>query len=277
MDTLRRAASMVAAAALTLGLFGLVAYSLDASAMRQMLGIAPALDVPYVESRQSTVDAMLEMAAVGPQDEVIDLGTGDGRILLSAAADRGARGTGVDLDPTLVEEARANAERMDVAERVAFREEDLFDTPLGQADVVTMFLLPEVNLRLRPRLLEELRPGARIVSNRFDMGDWRPDEVRRVAGYPVYLWIVPADVSGRWQLQVGGRVIELELEQQFQDVTGTALVDGERIAVTGTVQGEEVRLVFDAGEGERVFELELDGERLASPGDPALQAKRYPR
>lgn len=276
MAVMRRLFSMTLAGGLTLGLFGLVAYSLDGSAMRQALGVAPELDVPYVETRQSMVDAMLDMAEVASEDEVIDLGTGDGRILLSAAADRGARGVGVDLDPTLVREARANAERLDLADRVTFREEDLFDTPLAEADVVTMFLLPEVNLRLRPRLLEELRPGARIVSNRFDMGEWRPDEVRRVAGYPAYMWIVPADVSGDWVMSIGEQRIELALEQRFQDISGEALVDGKPVSVSGVVRGERVRLEFDAGDGLRVFEGVLGEQGLASVDASRWSAFRPP-
>ena len=134
---------------------------------------------------------MLEMAEVGPGDHVIDLGTGDGRILIAAARERGARGLGIDIDPVMVAKAQANAERAGVADRVRFETADLFKTDLAEADVVTMFLLPEVNLRLRPRLLAQLKPGTRIVSHAFDMGDWRPDETRRVGGAVVHLWRVP--------------------------------------------------------------------------------------
>ncbi|WP_199798176.1 SAM-dependent methyltransferase [Aurantiacibacter aquimixticola] len=274
MAMIRKALSMSLATVMTFGLLGLVAYTLDGSAVRQALGITPALDVPYVESRRNTVEAMLDMADVTAEERVIDLGTGDGRILIAAARDYGARGVGVDLDPTLVEEARANAAAEGLAERVEFREEDLFDTPLADADVVTMFLLPEVNMRLRPRLLEELRPGTRIVSNRFDMGDWRPDEVRRVSGYPVYLWIVPADVRGRWMLQVDGREIVLELEQAFQDLTGEATIDGEPALVTGEVRGEQVRLEFPVGGEERVFEGAVQGGRIGPTDGSTWQAVR---
>lgn len=149
------------------------------------------LDVPYLGTRPAVVAQMLEMAEVGPGDHVIDLGTGDGRILIAAARERGARGLGIDIDPVMVAKAQANAERAGVADRVRFETADLFKTDLAEADVVTMFLLPEVNLRLRPRLLAQLKPGTRIVSHAFDMGDWRPDETRRVGGAVVHLWRVP--------------------------------------------------------------------------------------
>lgn len=156
-----------------------------------LMGRGPTLDVPYAGTRPEAVALMLDMAEVGPDDFVIDLGTGDGRILIAAARDRGARGLGIDIDPVMIETARANARRAGVADRVRFETDDLFATDLAQADVVTMYLLPEVNLRLRPRMLAQLHPGARIVSHAFDMGDWRPDESRRVGGAVVHLWRVP--------------------------------------------------------------------------------------
>lgn len=159
--------------------------------MATFLGRGPDLDVPYAETRPETIALMLDMANVGPDDFVIDLGTGDGRILIAAARDRGARGLGVDIDPVRIRQAQAAARRAGVADRVAFQVADLFETPLGQADVVTLYLLPEINLRLRPRLLGELRPGARVVSHAFDMGDWRPDERRRIGGDVVYRWTIP--------------------------------------------------------------------------------------
>nr|PZN70189.1 MAG: SAM-dependent methyltransferase [Pseudomonadota bacterium] len=156
-----------------------------------LFGDEPQLDVPYVTTRPETIALMLEMAGVGPDDHVIDLGTGDGRILIAAARDRGARGLGVDIDPVMIRRAQANARRAGVADRVSFEVRDLFETPLGEADVVTMYLLPQVNLRLRPRLLAELKPGSRVVSHAWDMGDWEPDEVRRAGGAVVYLWRIP--------------------------------------------------------------------------------------
>lgn len=126
---------------------------------------------------------------------MIDLGTGDGRILIAAARDRGARGLGVDIDPVRIRQAQANARRAGVADRVDFVVADLSETPLGRADVVMKYLLPEVNLQLRPRLRAELRPGARVVSHAFDMGDWQPDDTRRMGGDTVYRWTIPERVD----------------------------------------------------------------------------------
>jgi ribosomal protein L11 methylase PrmA len=136
------------------------------------------------------VEAMLDLAKVGPGDVVYDLGCGDGRIVI-AAARRGARGVGVDIDPARVREARANARAAGVEDRVEIREEDLHRTNVGDATVVMLFLQPETNLQLRPRLLAELRPGARVVSHWHDMGDWQPDAQVRVSSRDVYLWTVP--------------------------------------------------------------------------------------
>lgn len=156
-----------------------------------LFGGGPQLDVPYVTTRPETVALMLEMGEVGPDDYVIDLGTGDGRILIAAARDHGARGLGVDIDPVMIERAKVRARRAGVEDRVEFVVADLFDTPLDRADVVTMYLLPEVNLRLRPRLLTELKPGAHVVSHAWDMGDWKPDDTRRAGGAYVHMWRIP--------------------------------------------------------------------------------------
>ncbi|QDX24764.1 methyltransferase domain-containing protein [Sphingomonas suaedae] len=151
----------------------------------------PALDVPYKSTRREVVALMLELGEIAPGDTVIDLGTGDGRILIAAARERGAQGLGVDIDPVLVAQARDNARDAGVADRVRFEAADLFETDLRSADVVTMYLLPEVNLRLRPRLFEQLRPGTRVVSHAFDMGDWKPEKVAKAGGATVYLWRIP--------------------------------------------------------------------------------------
>lgn len=193
-----RAIRMRIAAAGTLLMLGAIGLALRCASparascsISTLFGDEPQLDVPYVTTRPETIALMLEMAGVGPDDHVIDLGTGDGRILIAAARDRGARGLGVDIDPVMIRRAQANARRAGVADRVSFEVRDLFETPLGEADVVTMYLLPQVNLRLRPRLLAELKPGSRVVSHAWDMGDWEPDEVRRAGGAVVYLWRIP--------------------------------------------------------------------------------------
>jgi len=152
----------------------------------------PALDVPYKSTRREVVALMLEMGEVKPGDTVIDLGTGDGRILIAAAKERAATGLGVDLDPVLIRKASAAARKAGVADKVRFEAADLFETDLSSADVVTMYLLPEVNLRLRPQLFAQLKPGTRVVSHAFDMGDWKPEAKRRAGGATVYMWRIPA-------------------------------------------------------------------------------------
>jgi SAM-dependent methyltransferase len=155
----------------------------------------PRLDVIWVPSDMAVVGAMLDLAVVRPDDVVYDLGCGDGRIVIEAARRFGVRAVGVDLDPALLREARRNAAQANVADRVTFLEQDLFTTDLSEATVVTLYLLPEVNLRLRPKLLRELRPGARIVSHEHDLGDWRPDMTIEISlperNHYVFLWRVP--------------------------------------------------------------------------------------
>jgi SAM-dependent methyltransferase len=151
----------------------------------------PALDVPYVPTPQPVVDAMLRLAKVKRGDVLYDLGSGDGRIVITAAKRYGVRGTGIDIDPQRIREANANARKAGVAGRVRFVNEDLFQIDFSDATVVTLYLLPRLNLQLRPRLINELQPGTRIVSHGFDMGDWTPDRVVQVGSSTIYLWTVP--------------------------------------------------------------------------------------
>ena len=148
-------------------------------------------DVPYVPTPQEVVDAMLKMAGVSARDIVYDLGCGDGRIVISAAK-LGARAVGVDINPERIREAEANAKEAEVTDKVKFVQADLFDADIKPATVVTLYLLPDVNMRLRPKLLRDLRPGTRIVSHSFDMGDWKPAKEIDADGRTLYLWIVPA-------------------------------------------------------------------------------------
>jgi SAM-dependent methyltransferase len=151
-------------------------------------------DVPYVPTPQPVVDAMLQLAQVNKNDVIYDLGSGDGRIPITAAQRFGIRGVGVDINPQRIQEANANAQKAGVTDRVQFRQQDLFQTDLREASVVSLYLLPDVNLKLRPKLLRELRPGTRIVSHAFDMGDWKPQQVQQVDGKTIYLWVVPENV-----------------------------------------------------------------------------------
>jgi SAM-dependent methyltransferase len=151
----------------------------------------PHLDVPYVPSPNPVVDGMLKLAGVSAGDTVYDLGCGDGRIVIAAAKAYGARGVGVDINPERVEEARANAKSAKVDDKVRFEENDLFKANIANATVVTLYLLPDVNLRLKAKLMKELKPGTRIVSHSFDMGDWKPEKEQTVEGRQIYLWTVP--------------------------------------------------------------------------------------
>ena len=149
-------------------------------------------DALYLPTPAPVVSALLRLAGVSAADVVFDLGSGDGRIPVAAARERGARAIGIELDARLVALARCNARAAGVEDRVEFREQDLFDADLREATVVTLFLFPELNRRLKAKLLAELRPGARIVSHRFDLGDWPPDRSAQSGGHPIHLWTVPA-------------------------------------------------------------------------------------
>ncbi|HLU68683.1 MAG TPA: class I SAM-dependent methyltransferase [Kofleriaceae bacterium] len=148
-------------------------------------------DVVFVPTPEPVVKEMLRMAGVGPNDVVYDLGSGDGRIVIAAARDFGARAVGIDIDPERIKEARENVRRAGVQDKVEIRQGDLFETDLSEADVVTLYLLERLNLKLRPKLLRELRPGARVVSQTFSMGNWKPDAQTEVDGTTIYMWVIP--------------------------------------------------------------------------------------
>ena len=221
-------------------------------------------EVPYVQTPQPVVDAMLKLAGVNGRDFLIDLGSGDGRIPITAAKRYGARGYGVDYVGQLVKLANDNAAKAGVADRVRFEERDIFKTDLSAATVVAFYLLPDFNLELRPKLLEELRPGTRLVSHDGDMGDWPPD-ARIVVDAPgktvgvekkstIYLWVVPAMVMGEWKTRVplagGTREVTLDLAQSFQTLSGAASVRGKSIPLERAyVRGQFVffRFPYDGG------------------------------
>jgi SAM-dependent methyltransferase len=171
------------------------------AASAQVPGVGKPAETPYVATPEPVVAAMLKLANVTRTDIVYDLGSGDGRIVITAAREFGARGMGIEIDPALVTEARENARRARVTERVRFVQQDLFEVDISEATVVTLYLLPDVNLRLRPKLLRELRPGTRIVSHRYDLGDWPPVKTVRVSvdgvHHWVYYWVVPSRSMGR--------------------------------------------------------------------------------
>lgn len=158
------------------------------------------LDVPYVPTHEKVVAEMLRVANVRKEDVLYDLGSGDGRIVITAARELGTRGTGIDIDPERVRDANENARRAGVTDKVKFVQGDIFDAKISDATVVTLYLLPSVNMRLRPKLLSELRPGTRIVSHNYDMGDWKPEKTIRVntpsGDHTVYYWVVPRRAAG---------------------------------------------------------------------------------
>ena len=219
----------------------------------------PGKDVMWVPSADSLVAKMLEIGDVSARDLVMDLGSGDGRTVI-AAAQLGARAIGIEYDPELVELSRNNAAAAGVADRATFVTADLFEVDLSPATVITMFLLPDLNLKLRPRLLE-LRPGTRIVSNTWDLGDWVADQTVVLDPCPGFctalLWIVPARAEGTWELPVG----TLTLEQQFQVITGTLGIGSKIVEIDdGRLRGEQISFrVGDAHYTGRVSDDVIDG------------------
>jgi precorrin-6B methylase 2 len=194
-------------------------------------------DVVWVPTSQALVDKMLDLAKVTPQDFVIDLGSGDGRTVITAAK-RGARAMGIEYNPEMVELSKRNAAAAGLSEdKAKFMKADLFETDFSQATVITMFLLPSINLKLRPKILD-MKPGTRVVSNTFTMEDWQPDETATIQGdctswCTALFWIVPAKVEGTWQMPAGNLV----LTQQFQKVSGTL---GSSAIADGKLRGDEI-------------------------------------
>lgn len=209
-----------------------------------MLGMH--LDVPFVPTDERIVDAMLDLAGVDHEDVLFDLGSGDGRIVVAAAHRFGAQAVGVEIDRNRVTMANAYAVQMGVEHQVCFLEGDLFEFDFAPATVVSMYLLHGVNLSLRPRLLTELQPGARIVSHAFDMGDWRPDRKVKVRGSALFLWVVPAQVAGDWQWRDDdGRQYRLALTQHYQEVSGELWIDEQPVPLQRTrLWGDLLELVI---------------------------------
>lgn len=231
--------------------------------MRPAIGAEVVPDVPFVPTPQVVVDEMLRVAKVGQSDFVMDLGSGDGRIAITAAGKFGALALGVELDEHLLIQSEESARQAGVEDRVKFLRQDLFKTDLSRASVITMYLLPSVNRRLRPRLLD-LKPGTRIVAHDFDLEDWKPDQMTTIRKN-VFLWIVPAKVAGRWRARVplpdGPRTIEVELNQRFQEVNGLARIDGHVTQMwEAKLNGDRLSFVLvDGADREREASLYFDG------------------
>ena len=235
---------------------------------------------PYVPTPQKVVEAMLDLAAVRGNDFVMDLGSGDGRIVLTAATRHRASGVGVDIDQELVDRANASAKKLGVADRVQFVKQDVHVTDIRRATVLTLYLLPGMMSSLRPKFLKDLRPGTRIVSHDFDLGEWKPDrtiEVETPEKYDiagtwtsnVHLWVVPAPVNGAWQATqpgANGGNFRLELNQAYQRMEGKLTRNGRTVALKdGQIDGARVRFSVprSGGGGNETYEATVNGDRMA--------------
>jgi len=263
-----------------------------------MPAVAHPDEIPYVTTPAAIVDAMLSIAGVGDKDYLFDLGSGDGRIVIAAATQFHARGVGIELDGTLVDQSRESAAREGVSDRVEFLQQDIFSSDFRDATVLTMYLLPEVNLDLRPRILFGMRPGTRVVSHDWDMGDWEPDDRRVIptsekAVWPltesrVYLWIVPARVSGYWRGTLvgpdGEEPVVIEFAQRFQNASANVWLRRWTMPGNGSIRGNSVSLRLDRSSWQpgsatlqftlRVDECRIEGEALDGRERFLLRANR---
>ena len=235
------------------------------------------LDVPFIPTDEKIVHAMLDLAEVSSQDVLYDLGCGDGRIVVAAALERNTRGVGIDVDPMRITEAIEYAQHTGVEYLTHFMEGDLLEADFSQATVVTLYLLDLVNVQLRPRLLDELRPGTRIVSHAFNMGDWKADERQSMGSINIYKWIVPAKVAGTWEWQAtSGDTYRVELKQKYQRVSGLAWVnDKEAQLSSALLQGDLLELVIKKNTNSRPISfimrcqakqlIAVEGDQQATP------------
>jgi methylase of polypeptide subunit release factors len=230
-------------------------------------------DVVYVPTPQIVVDEMLRMAKAGPRDFIIDLGSGDGRMVITAAKKFGARGFGVDLSEDLLREANANAKAEGVADRAQFFKQNLFETDLKQATIISTYLLPEMNEKLRPKILA-LPPGTHVVAHDYHMGDWLPDETKtlsvpeKIVGTPgisyTYMWVVPAKIAGRWQSEfkhgTGSTAVEFEFTQTYQIVGGSAKFGAQTLKLPeNRLVGDQLAFTVFAKQGDAASRHEFRG------------------
>lgn len=233
-------------------------------------------DIHYVPTPQQLVDQMLLMAQVKKDDMLYDLGSGDGRLVITAAKTYGTRGIGIDIDPQRIAEAQANAAAAKVEDKVEFRRADLFKSNFKDATVITLYLLDTLNRKLRPQIFAQVKPGTRIVSHAFRMGDWEPDAEKslKISGseYDAYFWVVPANVSGRWKIsgdRAKGMPETVEIEQVFQMITARN-PDGGEVLGEGRVEGTEFNLALRQGAAGKAttFHGKIDGNTIeaSAPG-----------
>lgn len=245
MNRLALAFTRIAAALCLYAMTGLTPAQETAKPFEPYVGL-PGKDVIWLPAELIMVNKMMELARTGPGDVVVDLGSGDGRTVIGAAR-HGARGIGVEFNPDLVEHSRLNAEKEGVSDRVNFIRQDLFEFDLSQVSVITLFLLPSINLKLCPTLLN-LKPGTRVIGNTFTMEDWQHDESIRDESKTncsfnciAYLWVVPAKAAGLWRMPSG----ELKLEQSFQMLSGTLTSGGKSVPVAGRMRGDQISFSAD--------------------------------
>jgi prepilin-type processing-associated H-X9-DG protein len=220
-------------------------------------------DVIWVPTPEDLVERMLRMAQTTPNDFVIDLGSGDGRIAIAAAKKFGARSMGIEYNPDMVELSTRNAAKEGVTGKARFAKADIFESDFSQATVITMYLLPGLNLKLRQKLLD-MKPGTRIVSHQFNMDDWQPDEVTNIEGRRAYFWLVPAKVAGTWRLVSGGEVLDVTLEQKYQMLEGTIKLGTVNAGLRDAkLHGDRVNFAFvDQGGVRRDFSGRVSGNTL---------------
>ena len=237
----------------------------------------PSRDSVWVPTPERMIRRMLQLADTTKDDVVLDLGSGDGRIPIHAAKHFGARGIGVELEANLVDVSRKTAEAQGVAHRVRFLQQDLFEADISAATVVALYISPGVMQRLKPRLLG-LKPGTRVVSHQFSLGDWEPDEVVQVEGRTGYLWVVPAAIAGDWRVIVGNEKFGVKIGQRYQSLTTSGERDGRPLHVIGArLRGTELRFTsFDRDGSVRHFQGRVENARLAGESEgPGIEPRRW--
>jgi len=220
-------------------------------------------DVIWVPTPDEVVDRMLRMAQVTKDDIVYDLGAGDGKIAIAAAKKFGARSTGIEYNPDMAKHAQGNVEKAGVAGRARILNGDIFVTNFSEATVVTMYLLPALNLKLRPTILQ-MRPGTRVVSHSFTMDDWEPDEISSMDGRRAYFWLVPANINGGWSLESGSDKFELSIEQRFQKIEGTIGLGHTQGGLRDArLRGSQVSFAFVGNDGvKREYTGRVSGQKM---------------
>jgi SAM-dependent methyltransferase len=251
----------------SLGLLSLLLFTSGSAVAQTAPAPAVELDAPYVPTPAPVVKSMLTMGGVGPNDVVYDLGSGDGRLPIAAVKDFGAKkGVGIDLDPVRVAEARANAKKAGVEDKVTFHQGDMFAFDFSEATVLPLYLLPEMMMQLRPKMLE-MKPGTRIVAHDYALGDWEADKFEDLGGRTLYFWVVPAKVGGTWQWRMNGKDYSVDLGQTFQKVAGTLRTDGVKTSVeipvlVGDSLKFEARLPGAAGTQPLAFDGKVVGDSI---------------